>query len=202
MKLLYHRNPLHQEVLFEDEIVINIDIDLTNIAATSYSSISRFPGTDAFRQRVLKILEDEYGFDVIQSEHDGVFQKGYCSNRDGSVSIYFDTYFDLAKAAEPANRLGATISDLPKGTVYCFIHFRISDHYLHDSGDIAHRQFINNLKQQYTSHRTDVVDSYEEDIVIDEYTMQLHYDEAIEELKIALDTRILGWVRRAERFHQ
>ena len=202
MKLLYHRNPLHQEVLFEDEIVINIDIDLTNIAATSYSSISRFPGTDAFRQRVLKILEDEYGFDVVQSEHDGVLQKGYCSNRDGSVSIYFDTYFDLAKAAEPASRLGATIPDLPTGTVYCFIHFRISDHYLHDSEDVAHRQFINNLKQQYTLHRTDVVDSYEEDIVIDEYTMQLHYDEAIEELKIALDTRILGWVRRAERFHQ
>lgn len=199
---IYRRNPLHENILFEDQIIIDIDIDITDMIAASYSPISKFPGVDNFRKEVLSILENDYHFDVIASEHNGILQKGYCSNRDQSASIYFDTYYDLNNAEEPISRLGATITTPISGNVYCFIHFRISDHYPNDANSIEHRQFLHDTIQKHVANRSDVSDAYEADIVIDEYTMQLHYDEALDELRDMLDAHILGWVRRAERHYK
>lgn len=203
-KYLNEDNP---DVLIDDHILVDIDIDiLTNVLSSFQSNSSTevfFPGIEQFKQDVLSILEDEYRFEVIEDIHDGKLQKGYISNREDSISIYFDTYFDLSNSGPSIERLGITQLDIPEqgDKVYCFIHLRFSDHDLIDQGDKLHRKFITENSLKYTENRPDVTISYpDEYIEIPEKLLYRFYNEAIDTLKDELDFRIASWVKKAPRY--
>ena len=191
------------EILFDDSILVDIEIDipLDIEAASRHEQIVRFPGLDQFKQDVINVLENEYHFEVIEDVYDGVRQKGYTSDREGSLSLYFDTYFDLANCAGPAERMKSSLPVPEKGKIYCFIHLRFSDHVLIDSGDVGHRKFVADNAKKYTANRPDVTHVVEEDFVdLSEEDLAYYYDEAIADLREQLDVRILYWMRKAERF--
>ena len=187
------------DVLFDDSILVDIDIDLTSIMSSN--NFSMFPGVKQFKQDVLNILENEYEFEVIEDTYDGVKQKGYISNKDNSESIYFDTYYDLSNAADALHRLGVSTSAPEYGKVFCFIHIRFSAHNLNDAGYMDHMKFVDQNSEKYTRNRSDVTHVIkDESIEVSELKLYRYYDEALEELKIDLDSRILAWVRKADKY--
>ena len=193
------------EVLFDDTIVLEIDINWPGSAVTSSQDLydQRFPGVEKFRQDVLRMLEDEYHFEVIEDVYDGKRQKGHISNREDSISIYFDTYFDLSNAGQVLQRLGINDTDVPEsGKVFCFIHLRFSDHELNDEGDVLHNRFVNNNAKKYAVQRGNIVFYVtEESIAISEKSLYRAYSNALEDLKDELDFRIAAWVRRLHRIN-
>lgn len=193
------------EVLFDDTIVLEIDINWPGSAVTSSQDLydQRFPGVEKFRQDVLRMLEDEYHFEVIEDVYDGKRQKGHISNREDSISIYFDTYFDLSNAGQVLQRLGINHTDIPEsGKVFCFIHLRFSDHELNDEGDVLHNRFVNNNAKKYAVQRGNIVFYVpEESIAISEKSLHRAYSNALEDLKDELDFRIAAWVRRLHRIN-
>ena len=193
----------NSDVLFDDSILVDIDVDLSSYVMSSNNDSTLFPGVEQFKNDVLKILEQEYKFDVIEDNYDGVLQKGYVSNRDGSASIYFDTYFDLSNAQYAIDRLGVK-QPVPKdGKVFCFIHIRFSDHNLNDGGDSAHLQFVNENAKKYTENNPKVTHVIkDESIEVSERQLHRYYDAALDELKIELDSRILSWIRKADKYRR
>lgn len=194
-----YTNNSNKHILFDDTISITIDVDISfPISAATGSNFHRFPGLDQFKQDVLDILQDEYNFDVIEDVYDGILQKGYITNREDGTSVYFNTYYDLANAGDSLKRLGvSTPYNLQPGLVFCFIHLRFSDHPLNDAGDKLHRAFIAKTTEKYMNQRPDIPEDHkftDEEILVDERTMQLYYNEAIDRLKNSLDSRIIGWV--------
>lgn len=184
-------------ILFDDTIFVEVDIDLNSILSADIWS--KFPGVDQFKKDVLDILENEYGFEVIEDVYDGIKQKGYISNREDSVSIYFDTYFDLSKSGPALKRSGVSTIAPQEGTIFCFVHIRFSDHDLADEGDVEHRKFINRNAQKYVSNRPEVTHVMkEEQVEVDPLHLNRYYDRALASLKVDLDSRILAWNRKAD----
>ena len=193
-----------QDYLFDDILKIDIDLDMPSLIYSSTGGqVVRFPGIDRFREDVAHILEDEYNFVVIEDMHDGKVQKGYITNREDSISVYFDTYFDLSNAEAAFKRLGITKYDIPEsGKVFCFIHLRFSDHELNDEGDVAHRKFLAENAKKYTADNDEVTHIIpdEQEVVIPESKVYRYYDEALDELRYELDLKVVTWVRRIERY--
>jgi len=190
---------VNNTIVFDDILIIDINIPISKyIVATT---ASRFPGIDIFKQDILSMLEDDYGFEVIEDTYDGVKQKGYTSNRQDSTSIYFDTYYNLKNSMDALHRRGRTNIDLSNlGDIYCFIHIRVSDHELNDYGDDLHRNFIRQNEQKYTYRRSDIQRSYPDvSIYVPEYIMHRYYEEALAEIRDSLDERIVTWVNTALR---
>ncbi len=193
------------DVIFDDRIVIDIEIDAPrSIITSSNQIIVKFPGVDQFKQDALDILENEYKFIVIEDIYDGKLQKGYISNKDDSISVYFDTYFDFSNAQHVLRRMNVRSVNVPeKGQVYCFIHMRFSDHVLNDDGDSLHRKFIAENADKYTRNNPNITHVIKEDnIYLREEEVQLYYDEALEDLRDQLDSRILYWIKKVDRFKQ
>lgn len=192
-------------IILDDTVVVDIEIDLSDyIKSATSSNTVLVPGIEKFRKDVCDILENEYGFEVIEDNYRGrkTKQKGYFSDRHGSFSVYFDTYYDLSKSEPVFKRLGMSNYTVPnKGKVYCFIHLRFSDHDLYNEGDAAHRRFLRTNREKYTANRSDITHVVDEErIKLSHTDMQRHYDEAIDDLKYELDTKILNWVRKANKY--
>lgn len=186
------------DVLFEDYILIDVDAsDIRRICAAE--SLVRFPGPDAFREDVAKILSNEYKFDVIR-EADG--KLGYISDREDSESVYFNTYYDLSNADPVLKRVG-TSKEAPKsGKVICFIHFRFSGHTHIDVSDVAHNTFLDDNLEKHTKDHPEINFKVKEELIaIPKRTLLLQYDKVKEFVEGELDARILGWVIRARRDH-
>lgn len=191
----------NEKLTLDDHILIDIEMHIPDSIFGSSSTLQVFfPGVDQFKEDVVNILENEYGFEVIEDVYNGIKQKGHFSDRPDSISIYFDTYFDLSKSADAIRRVGVSNLKAPQsGKVYCFIHFRFSDHMLADEGDAEHIRFIKENAKKYTSKRSDLVQIIpEEEIELPEKLVYRYYDKAIEYLKTDLDTRIVSWVRKAD----
>lgn len=196
----YLRND--DSILFDDVISVDLEIDLPEliVAANQSKSIIIFPGVDKFREDVVRMLENEYKFEVIEDVHNGKRQKGYSSNRRGSISLYFDTYFDLSNVDYGLQRLGVSNYTKPDPKkVYCFIHLRFSDHDLNDEGDLAHRRFVADNVKKYTANRPDITHIMKEEVLtVSEEAIQRYYDEALDDLRSQIETRMLYWVRKLE----
>lgn len=196
----------YEDVIIEDSIIIDIELPISQlIAASDTVDNTRFPGSDEFRKRVLDILQNEYHFDVEYDDYakdshgNPIHQQGWVSNRDDSDSIYFNVFYDLSNAPYAFKRLSATPPEsIDPGLVYCFILFRFSDHPSNNLGDVDYRTFVRNNKNKHMSGRTDVVNTYEEHVKLDENLLQLHYEAALDQLRNAVDTRIMQWVRDAK----
>ena len=94
-----------------------------------HEEVTPFPGIDAFRQRVVSLLEDELHFDVIEDCYDGIFQKGYTFDNGYSLVFGFDTYFELNKAADALISCGVDDPMVPeKGKVYVKIELGFPEH--------------------------------------------------------------------------
>lgn len=202
MKRYIHFNINEDEVLFKDRIYINIELDideLVNIASSTHLELVRFPGVEQFRKDVLAILQ-EYKFDVIEDIYDGVKQKGHISNRDDSISLYFDTYYDLSNAGYVAKQMGATSWKIPEnGLVYCFIHIRISDHWPPDQGDISHRRFVRDNVHRYTDSNPKVTYKFpDEEIVLEEEQIQLYYKFALNTLRTEINAKVYTWLTKSK----
>lgn len=193
-----------QEYLFDDTIRINIDINLPrSIFSSIQDVVVRFPGVEQFRVDVLDILENKYKFEVIEEMHDNKMQKGYISNREDSISLYFNTYFDLTNAGDAFKRLGITNFSVPEsGKVFCFVQLRFSDHILNDEGDRAHRKFVADNIEKYTANRPDVTHIVpdQQDIEVPENLVYRYYDQALQSLEDDLDLHIIKWVKQADRY--
>lgn len=189
--------------LFDDSIVIDIDVTFPMSNVASSTSINKFPGIIQFKEDVLHILEDEYKFEVIEDTYDGKLQKGYITNREDSVSVYFDTFYDLSNADASLRRLGVSQSVPEPTQIFCFIHIRFSDHTLNDEGDQLHQKFLKENVDKYTKDRQDVTHVVkEENIEIDKKSLYMYYDQALEDLRDALDVRTLYWIKKADRFRK
>lgn len=198
-------NESSNKILFDDQILVKIDVILPKcVAASRQDGIAvYFPGTDQFRKDVAEILEREYGFEVIEDMHDGKLQKGYVSNRDDSISVYFDTYLDLCSAqriVDKSEYTQLTCPDFP-AKMFCFIHLRFSDHDIPDLGDVAHRRFIAQNAEKYTKNNPEITHVVDEDsIVLSEQDVYRYYDDAIDDLRANIETRIRYWIRKADRY--
>ena len=186
-------------ILFYDKIVIDIEIELNDVISAS-SKIVRFPGLDQFRQDAIDILES-FGFEVITDVYDGKMQKGHFSNRPDSISLYFDTYYDLHNAKDHIHISDTSKLEIPeKGKVYCFIHIRISDHTLNDMGDVAHMNYLNENAKKYLKANPKATHFIEEaEIELDETNLYFAYDAALQDLEDDLEFKLLTWLRRANR---
>ena len=185
------------DILFEDKILIDIDIsDIYDVIEPAEHI--KFPGNDAFRSGISKILKDEYKFDITP-ESEGELE--YVTNRDLSESVYFNTYYELYNAGLPLERLGINSLKPPAaGKVHCFIHFRISGHILENVGDIAHIQFLDRNVEEHVKNRPDInFIQREEEIILPEYDLYFNYEKAVDELRSDLDVRIFGWVNKAKK---
>ena len=204
-RYLYQSNNVSKEVLFKDKLVIDLEVtlgELINIACSSSGEFIKFPGVEKFKQDALNILMNEYKFDVIEDEYEGVKQRGHSSNRKDSISLYFDTYYDLSNADYAIKRLGISSLKAPEsGTVYCYIHIRISDHLLPDMGQELHRKFLKDNMQKYGLNNPDVTHGmYEEEFELKEKELYYYYNEALDYLRESLDHRIALWVRKKDIF--
>ena len=188
------------DVVLDDKIFIDIEIDIPYIVQSSSSVNERFPGVDQFRLDVTKLLEDKFHFEVIEDTYDGVRQKGHITNRKDSVSVYFDTYFDLSNADEVLKELGVTnIIEVTEGKVYCFVHLRFSDHELNDEGDVLHRKFISENANKYDRQEVTHIIK-EESIDVPERVMYQQYNQALIDLEYELKVRISMWVHKLDRY--
>ena len=193
------------EIMFDDTIRIDIEVDLLHAIqkVTASSASVKFPGKEQFRQDVINILENDYHFIVIEDVYDGVKQKGHFSDRPDSISLYFDTYFDLINAKDVFERMHLTRKDALNERIFCFINFRFSDHALHDMSDVLHRTYLKENVAKYAKNNRDVTHTVqEESIELDEKDMQYYYDDALEDLRSQLDSRIIYWVRKADQFRR
>lgn len=190
---------IEDDIILDDEIVIDIDVNLPYSVTANTHNSSKFPGVEQFKKDLLDLLENEYQFEVIEDVYDGVKQKGHISNRKDSVSVYFDTYFDLANAKPVLERVGIRPTNVSENSelVYCFIHIRFSDHSLPDEGDSAHRRYLLRNTAKYSSNPKVTHTINEESFTVSEEDLYLYYDEAIEKLKGQLDYRIGYWVNYA-----
>ena len=191
------------ELLFDDVIRVDIEVKIpSNLGVSDENDtlqIVKFPGIEQFKKDVLDILENEYHFDVIEDTYEGVKSKGHISNRADSISLYFDTYFDLCYAGDAIRRVGVYYEEEKSGKVYCFIHLRFSDHDLADFGDALHRKFISDNAAKYTSNRSDVTHIMkEEQIILSEREVNYYYNQAIDDLRTQLDLKILYWVKKLD----
>lgn len=195
-------DPNDESIVFDDKIVIDVEIDLPLEIFSATTDLIKFPGLEKFKQDVLNILENEYGFDVIEDIYDGRKQKGHLSNRKDSVSLYFDTFYDLSKTAELLKRGRIeNIEPLSGYKIFCFIHFRFSDHDLHDQGDVLHRQWLKQNTAKYAANRQDLAHVEDEEIIqVNENTLYRAYEQALDDLRFEIDIRIVGWLRKARRY--
>ena len=204
-RYIYESNSVSKEVLFKDKIVIDLEVtlnELINIACSSSGEFIKFPGVEKFKQDALDILINEYKFDVIEDEYEGVKQRGHSSNRKDSISLYFDTYYDLSNADYAIKNLGISNLKAPEsGLVYCYIHIRISDHLLPDMGQELHRKFLKDNMQKYGLNNPNVTHGMkEEEFELDERELNYYYNEALDSLRAELDLRITYWVRKMDIF--
>lgn len=187
------------DVVLRDKLVLDFDISIPQPVDGSvvFGSFNRFPGVEVFRQDVLNILENEFGFEVAEKLEKGKKQKGYVSNRQDSWSVYFDTYLDFSKAASKLDKALLTNLKIPEeGVIYCFIHLRFSDHELNNDGDALHRQFKRENRNKHIEQNpkvTNYVD--EEEFIIEPEKLNREYDEALNILRAALESKIIYWIK-------
>lgn len=198
-----HVDEDRQEFLLDDKLVLTIPVHIPESVLSSTSTSNQiivFPGVSQFKSDVCDILETDYKFEVIEDVYEGKLQKGYVSNRPDSISVYFDTYFDLVNAEPAIKRLGITNLPAPEsGKIFCYIRLRFSDHTLFDAGDVLHRQFIADNASKYVSQREGITHAIpEEEIVLPESVVYRYYNKAIEHLRSDLDFRIASWVKKAD----
>ena len=187
-------------ILFSDRLVITVELPYEHLVAASTDTSTRFPGIAQFKEDVLHILVNEYNFEVIEDVYDGVRQQGYISNRDGSPSIYFDTYFDLHNAGPVIEKLGVKSADVPEGQIYCFIHIRFSEHDAGDYADKSHIKFVDTNAQKYASRRDDIkYVAKDEQIIVPEPILFGDYTQALDDIRYELDHKIFYWLGKAKR---
>ena len=188
---------LNSDIIFSDSIQIHVDID-TDKQIYALNSIQRFPGKDQFRQDAIDILES-FGFDIITDVYDGKMQKGHFSNREDSISLYFDTYYDLHNAKDHISIADVSKLEIPeKSKVYCFVHIRISDHILNDEGDIEHREYIDKINSKYVDANPEVNHTIEDEIELNEYNVHLAYDQALDDLEYLLQYKLVSWLHMGD----
>lgn len=182
----------------EDEIIIDIEISVKDLidAASSFTTRYKFPGVDKFKEDVIRILEDEFGFVIIKERYRGKPSKGRISNRKNSVSLYFNTLYDLSNNStvlSAAKQLNATLPI--ESAVNCFVHFRFSDHALHDASDAKHLNYLKRNREAATEGRNDIVRYIdEESILVRPKLLANYYDKALNKLRLRLSSRIDEWV--------
>lgn len=203
MKRLIRNNNDLNNCTLQDKITIDVNVPFTEefyqvSANTILASFVNYPGDEQFKRDVVDILENDFGFEVIEDNYNGKLQKGYKSNRADSLSFYFDTYFDFDKAIESE----VVDIDVPKGTkIYCFIHIRFSDHTLPDAGDVSHRRFLRDNVNKYASKKQGITHYVDEgEVEIEEHFIYRYYDKAIDLLKTAIKSKLPYWAKVAEAY--
>ena len=166
-------------LLVEDFSRVNTDVQIpAYIGLCSVSREQIFPGVDVFKAEALSVLENEFHFQVVEDLYAGRKQKGYIEDRDYSVHVEFDAYYDLRNSEEVIRSWGVENLSIPETrTVYC--HFCISFF-----DDVLYKHGAGN-------------DSKDAGTEMQELNM--HYDEAIDDFRLELEFKILSWVRKAER---
>ena len=208
MKRLIHKNDRYitDDVIISESVIVDISVMLPKDVAASSNETAHnvvlFPGVQQFQKDICEILENEYGFEVIEDVYDGIRQKGHVTNRQDSISVYFDTYYDLLKARPVLERIGLSkLPDPESGKVYCFIYIRFSDHELADLGNSDHRAFVSQTSDKYMAGREDIVMTVpDESIVLPERLVMRYYDKAKDDLRDKLDLAIFGWIRTAKKY--
>lgn len=204
---------IDSEIRFNDSLILRVEFPEIVSESIDAASGNIFPGREQLLEDVLRILEDEYHFDVIEDvyeENIGLSsnrgkkmpdrRKGHISNRKDSMSVYYDTYYDLSNAVEPLKRQGITNLEIPNNTtVECYIHLRFSDHDLKNTGYLDHRNYLKDNMKKYTAGKDLLVSIDEEVVSIPAELLYRMYDRALDEVRYQLDDRIQSWVRTARR---
>lgn len=191
-----------EDVVLDDKIIIDIEFDVPFDVNSSDQVPTKFPGVDQFKKDVIALLENEFHFEVIEDIYDGVRQKGHITNRTDSISLYFDTYFDLSNADSVLSELGIHNDvAIDKGKVYCFVHLRFSDHELNDEGDSSHRKFLTENANRYNKREVTHVIK-EESIDVPERVMYQQYNQALADLEYELKVRISMWIHKLDRYRK
>lgn len=208
---------MKRQLIFADEqdfnkidlkeyIILHVDIplyryQLKDTTIASSSSIEWFPGRDKFKDDVAKILEDEYHFQIIESEDNGKKQKGVTSNRPDSSSIYFNTLFDFSKNRDIVKKFTRGWEVPDRGVVNCFIYLRFSDHLLNDYSDSLHRNFVRNNIEEHLSQNPNITHFIkdQEEFILDERKLYQHYSDALVELRDDIEARFVAWIKKLKR---
>ena len=190
-------------VELRDSIVVDFYIDLPKVieSATSYNSVfSYFPGVEQLRIDIAEMLQDEYQFEVLTETANGKEQQGHCSNREDSISLYFNTFYNLNNAEPIFKKLGISSFTIPQdGIVKCFIHLRISDHPLNDYSDVEHREYVKKVVNENASDLPRENIFPDEDIRLNQSLIYRYYEQALEELRDDIELRIVGWCKAVTR---
>ena len=190
----------HQDCDISDKIIIDIDINLPPPYLAASTSIiagqfAKFPGVVQFKEDVARILQNEYNFEIADS---------HISNRKDSVSVYFDTYFDIANAKDVVRKFGIKDTNIPsEGKVFCYIHIRFSDHTLSDMGDIHHRNYLKRNADKFVKERNEVTHVLpEQEIELQEKDLHYYYNDAIDDLRTQLELKMVYWCKYIDRWQR
>ena len=190
-----------ETIRFTQYITFDVEVPMpAGVYSSTEAVTDLFPGREQFLSDAVKILEDEYHFDVVEEGNPP--KKGHLSDRSDSASVYVNAFYNLENAVEPLKRVGVTDTSIPKGKTFiveCFIHFRFSDHELYDVGDADHNAYLNqNVKDHIANHPVSFVEK-EVNVVVPEATLHRAYSEALDDMRDSLDIYIVGWVAKAKR---
>lgn len=193
-------------VFLEDTIELTIDVHLDSIIEGSKDYNLRFDKwttVDDFRKEVVELLIKKYKFNVMTETINGKQQKGWTTNRNGSPSIYINSFYNLANAKKIAKELGLPLGQLQGATsVKCFIHLSVSDHTHYDDGDVAHQNFIEDNANSHTARVNDIAMYLpDEHIKISEQIYQ-DYKAGFIELEAELRLHIQNWIVKYNQIHK
>lgn len=196
---IYVRSNTELEFFLKDSIEIDIDIypdDEVEAAKEHKYKFDHFPDVDNFRKELSELLSKKYRFKIMTEDIDGHMQKGWISNRNNSISVYFNTIYDLMNGKQIAKESGINFDKIRESAnVLCFIHIRISDHIHPDEGYSDHRKFMHDNIETHVSNK----DNYamiikQEDITI--HNNQGEYSDMLQSIEYDIQDRIKGWIRR------
>ena len=193
--------------LLEDSIIIDIEVDVADLieAAANFNTRYKFPGVEKFKEDVIDILENEFRFSIVPDSNRNKLVKGHISNRKNSMSLYFNTIYNLADAQPIIDSQGIPNLKAPTSAPYiaCFVHFRFSDHRLNPATHLKNLNYLKRNDDNVVNQHSEIQMTVpEENIVVDRNLLRNYYNKALKSLKIQLSTRVVGWVRYYYAIHE
>lgn len=203
MKRWIHANT-DSKVIFEDvlNIQVEMDLDVFNYIQSAINPDGVY-NLEAYREEVADILENEFGFEIMKETVNGKLQRGKCTNRphpsrsgspkpNESISIYFNTFYDLINSDQIAEEFGMSKKVVPH-RVNCSIFLVISDHGHSDVGYSDHNEYVREQRNNRRNENISIdVEILEDNIIISE-SIYRDYEKGLQEIRESIKAKIREW---------
>ena len=194
-------------VLFTDKLILTVTMPVgtildDSIVASRHHSLTDpfdwFPGHKKFLNDVADILENEYGFLIVEDTKGN--KRGEISINQERVSVYFNVIYDISKSSVIADKLKESDPlDSVSGYIGCGIELRLSDHNLTagSSGNFDRyaKQQTDFIKKK-NANKVDYTFDTQQQVELDDQLIQQFYNKGLQDIRDRLDRLILKWAKK------